>query len=126
YNANPGSMRAALETLKEIKGSRPGIAVLGDMLELGEQTAEAHRSIGRYIAGLGIECLIVMGEFAPALITEGAIEGGMDKGRILAASSHEEAVRILRQKTSDHDFVLVKGSRRMRMEEIVKGLRGEA
>lgn len=126
YNANPGSMRAALETLKEIKGSRPGIAVLGDMLELGEQTAEAHRSIGRYIAGLGIEYLIVMGEFAPALITEGAIEGGMDKSHILTASSHEEAVRILKQKTSGHDFVLVKGSRRMRMEEVVKGLRGEA
>jgi UDP-N-acetylmuramyl pentapeptide synthase len=67
-----------------------------------------------------------MGEFAPAFIAEGAVSGGMDKSHIITASSHEEAVRVLRQKTSGHDFVLVKGSRRMRMEEIVKGLRGEA
>lgn len=124
YNANPGSMRAALETLKEIKGRRPGIAVLGDMLELGEQAVEAHRAVGQYISDLGIEYLVVLGEFS-AYFAEGAARGGMDNGRILAASNHEEAVQIIRGVASGRDFVLVKGSRAMRMEEVVRRLGGE-
>lgn len=124
YNANPGSMRAALETLKDLKGQQPGIAILGDMLELGPQSGEAHRAVGQYIPTLGIEYIIVLGNFASSL-AEGAAQGGMDKERIFTVSGHEEAVDILRKISSGHDFVLIKGSRGMKMEEVLRRLREE-
>ncbi len=124
YNANPASMRAALRTLKEIKGGRQGIAVLGDMLELGEQAVEAHNSVGKYIADLGIEYVVVLGEFASNL-AEGAVKYGLDINHIFIVSGHEEAVGIIKRLASGDDVVLVKGSRGMRMEEVVRRLRGD-
>ena len=119
YNANPGSMKAALETLASLKGRMKAVAVLGDMLELGDAGVEAHREIGRTAAKLGVDVLITVGELARHML-EGAAGAGMAKDRLFSAGSHSEAAELLRKQTANGDAVLVKGSRGMKMEKILE------
>jgi len=123
YNANPSSVELALETLAEAKGKGRAIAVLGDMLELGNFTEEAHQQIGQKVSELSIDLLLAMGEKAP-IVVESAIRHGfpMEKARIV--ESHSEAISLLRQMIQSGDWILVKGSRGMAMEKIVEGLAG--
>ena len=122
YNANPYSMEFALETLVEVKGKGRTIAVLGDMLELGNFTKEAHQRIGQKVSQLSIDFLLAMGEEAPVVV-ESAIRYGFPMERARVVESHSEALSILRQIIQNGDWILVKGSRRMAMEKIVEGLR---
>jgi len=124
YNANPGSMRSALETLNQIRGSGRAIAVLGDMLELGEESQAAHREIGYLIGELGLDYLFTVGELA-GLIGQEAIRQGMSKDRVKVCDRLADAVAILIKTVRDQDTVLVKGSRGMKMEKVVEGLTGE-
>jgi UDP-N-acetylmuramoyl-tripeptide--D-alanyl-D-alanine ligase len=120
YNANPSSMRAALQVLFELGGEKT-VAVLGDMLELGVTAAEAHLSIGRFAAELGIGYLVTVGELARGF-AEGAGRAGLT---VYPCSDHEEALTAIKSLPLDEDwFVLVKGSRGKRMEIIVKALTG--
>jgi UDP-N-acetylmuramoyl-tripeptide--D-alanyl-D-alanine ligase len=121
YNASPVSCRAALELLAELPGRR--IAVLGDMLELGSFEEEGHRLVGQWAAGV-VEELIVLGPRARH-IGEAALAQGMPAGQVHFASTHEEAIRLLRDHLQRGDVVLVKGSRAMEMERIVAGLQQE-
>ncbi len=123
YNANPYSTEAALETLAESKGMGRAIAVLGDMLELGEFTIEAHERIGKRVSELSIDFLLAMGEKA-SVIVESAVRQGLPAEKARIAGSHSEAVSLLRRTMQNGDWILVKGSRRMGMEEIVAGLAG--
>ncbi|MEM7146526.1 MAG: UDP-N-acetylmuramoyl-tripeptide--D-alanyl-D-alanine ligase [Verrucomicrobiota bacterium] len=117
YNANPDSMRAALETLagETVEGKR--IAVLGRMAELGDAAETEHRGVGETVAALGIERLVTVGEDAN-LIKEGAGDG------VEAAhfGTHAEAVAALRELVSSGDVVLLKGSRSAGMETVLEGL----
>ncbi len=119
YNANPNSCRAALDSLAALGGRR--VCVLGDMLELGEQTAALHSAVGAYAAGLGIEKIVACGPLARH-IAEGAKAAGgdavhfPDKAALLAVL--DEIVR-------PGDSVLVKASHSMAFEEIVEALTGE-
>ena len=122
YNANPYSMEFALETLAEVKGKGRTIAVLGDMLELGNFTREAHQRIGQKVSQLSIDFLLAMGEEAPVVV-ESAIRYGFPTERARVVESHSEAVSLLRQISQNGDWILVKGSRKMAMEKIVEGLR---
>jgi UDP-N-acetylmuramoyl-tripeptide--D-alanyl-D-alanine ligase len=124
YNANPSSMDAALEMLVELTKDGRTIAVLGDMFELGDETAAAHRRLGRHAAKLGLSRLYLLGENAP-LVAEGAREEKLPEENIKVRNSHKEIVLELRQEGQRGDVILVKGSRGMRMERIVKGLKGE-
>ncbi len=124
YNANPYSMEFALETLVEVKGKGRTIAVLGDMLELGNFTKEAHQRIGQKISQLSIDFLLALGEEAPVVV-ESAIRYGFQAERARVVESHSEALSILRQILQNGDWILVKGSRKMAMEKIVEGLREE-
>jgi len=124
YNANPASMRSALETLKLLQGSGRAIAVLGDMLELGKETDSAHREIGRQVGALGFDCLLTVGELA-RLIGQEAIKEGMPKDRVRMCDRLDEAVEFLGSFVHEQDTVLVKGSRGMRMEKLVQALTGE-
>lgn len=121
YNANPHSMGLALETLVEAKGEGRAIAVLGDMLELGNFTKEAHEQLGEKVSELSIDFLLALGEEAP-IVVESAIRHGfpLERGRVV--ESHSEAISILKQMIQNRDWILVKGSRRMAMEKIVEGL----
>ncbi len=121
YNANPRSMEMALETLAEVKGGGRAIAVLGDMLELGDCSEEAHLQIGRKVGELSIDLLLTMGEWAPVVI-ESAIRHGIEPERTKILEGHGEAISLLRRVIQEGDWVLVKGSRRMAMEKIVEGL----
>ena len=119
YNANPASMEAALATLVSLKSGKKAIAVLGDMLELGEITFDAHRAIGATAARLGVDLVITLGPLAKQ-VGKGAIDAGMPKDRVLEAGSHAEAAVLLKQLSRPGDAVLIKGSRGMKMEKILE------
>jgi UDP-N-acetylmuramoyl-tripeptide--D-alanyl-D-alanine ligase len=121
YNANPFSMDLALETLVEAKGRGRAIAVLGDMLELGNFSKEAHEQLGEKVSKLSIDFLLTLGEEAPIVVAS-AIRHGLPMERAKVVESHSEAISILRQMIQTGDWILVKGSRRMAMEKIVEGL----
>ena len=115
YNANPDSMTSAIDELVRLKGRGRAIAVLGDMLELGESSEEQHRAIGRYLSQAGIDYVITMGKFGSSIL-EGA--GGQFNG--IYAESYDQAGEVLKETAKAGDLVLVKGSRGMRMEEVIK------
>jgi UDP-N-acetylmuramoyl-tripeptide--D-alanyl-D-alanine ligase len=121
YNANPGSMAAALVTLSELGSSGRAIAVLGDMLELGRGAMEGHREVGR-LAATCVSRLYLMGRFAET-VKLGAIEGGMPEESIVVADEHGLILSDLRGTLQSGDYVLVKGSRGMKMEVVADGIR---
>jgi UDP-N-acetylmuramoyl-tripeptide--D-alanyl-D-alanine ligase len=121
YNANPYSTELALETLAEAKGNGRAIAVLGDMLELGSFTKEAHEQIGEKVRELSIDFLVALGEEASTVV-QSAIRHGFPMERTRIVENHSEAIPLLGEMMKDGDWILVKGSRRMAMEKIVKGL----
>lgn len=121
YNANPMSMLAAVRATLEASRQRPVIAVLGEMRELGPESRKLHREVGRQIGGLGIARLITLGEFAAA-IGEGAQETGMAEPSCHHAQNHDEIVALLKSRPVKNSWILVKGSRGMTMERVVKGL----
>ena len=121
YNANPASMRASLESLAELRGSGRAIAVLGTMGELGETADAAHHEMGALAAELRLDALYALGEGAPRFAA-GARAGGMQPSAIHEARSHAEIVDALRERAAKGDWILVKGSRAMRMERIVEAL----
>ena len=124
YNANPNSMRAAIETLGNMgAGTCRTIAVLGDMLELGNQSAALHRQIGRAVAESRIDRLYVTGRFA-ADLADGAREAGMPDERIACDGKQAITDRLIAA-LEDGDLVLVKGSRGMAMETVVAAIRGD-
>jgi UDP-N-acetylmuramoyl-tripeptide--D-alanyl-D-alanine ligase len=119
YNANPGSVKAALETLVTLRPGARSVAVLGDMLELGPSSLEEHRMVGRIAARLGVDVLITVGPLAKQML-EGAREAGMPKERLFAAGSHAAAAARLAKESKNGDAVLIKGSRGMKMEKILE------
>jgi len=114
-------MEVALRSLAELRGSSRGVAVLGDMGELGEGGAEAHRATGRLAAELGVDFLFTLGDFA-ALTADAAVESGMARERVHAGTDADDVVAALRPILQGNDWVLVKGSRSMRMERVVEAL----
>jgi len=120
YNANPMSMRCAAKVLNDMEVREGGrkIAVLGDMLELGETARDAHLNVGRIFGGLGLSHLFLVGEHAGDY-REGAVDAGMEPGRIECFADSETAARFIDGFRRPGDVILVKGSRGMRMERIV-------
>ena len=121
YNANPASMRAALATLREVAGGRRKIAVFGNMLELGEISTEAHRELGRATVALTCDVLVTVGNLA-RLAGEEALRLGRSPRDVIMCDTSAEAVDVLERLARPGDVILVKGSRAMKMEEIVSAL----
>ncbi len=121
YNASPVSTKAALQVLKDLAGAGCTVAVLGNMLELGSRSVEGHREVGEAVAGLGLDYLVTVGDLA-VLIYEGALEAGLQRGRAFQCADNAEAIEALKGFLQEGDVVLVKGSRGMKMEQIVQGL----
>jgi UDP-N-acetylmuramoyl-tripeptide--D-alanyl-D-alanine ligase len=121
YNANPQSMDVALRSLAELKGTSRGLAVLGDMGELGTTARDAHRDAGRLAAGLGIDFVFALGQHACDVVA-GAIEGGMARERAIEGRDHDDLAARVRAVLRGSDWVLVKGSRSMKMERLVHAL----
>ncbi|WP_027366042.1 UDP-N-acetylmuramoyl-tripeptide--D-alanyl-D-alanine ligase [Desulfotruncus alcoholivorax] len=122
YNANPDSAVAALQALEELAGDRRKVAVLGDMLELGTGAVAGHLRVGAAAVRHGVKLLVTVGELAEQ-IAEGALQAGKNTAmQIFSCAEKPEALKVLRRELRSGDMVLVKGSRGMRMEEIVKDL----
>jgi UDP-N-acetylmuramoyl-tripeptide--D-alanyl-D-alanine ligase len=121
YNANPASMAAALVTLRDISDESRTIAVLGDMLELGEGSAKAHREVGR-LAATCVDRLYLLGALAET-VAAGAVEGGLAAAEVMVAKDHGEILADLVRVLTKGDYLLVKGSRGMRMETVAEGIR---
>jgi len=117
YNANPSSMKAALETLEQIAAGGHRIAVLGDMLELGEHGVEAHQAVG-VVAGRIADRLYLTGELMVHHAAGGARLANMPAEAIICCSSHREIAERLHASITNGDVILIKGSRGMKMENV--------
>jgi UDP-N-acetylmuramoyl-tripeptide--D-alanyl-D-alanine ligase len=123
YNANPASMIAAIDTLSDIAGRRSGrgVAVLGEMLELGHEAAHAHRDVGVYAAAAGVDVLVTVGEQA-ALIARGATGSPGWAGLTVETAGRDQALAWVRQNVAPGDVVLVKASRGAALEHVAEQL----
>ena len=119
YNANPASVSAALKTLKNLRGKHGSTVILGDMLELGVWAEEMHEGIGSLMADTGVDTIFLRGELA-RMVAKGAIKKGLKNDRIFFHETTEEIVAHLKSYLKKGDWMLVKGSRKMRMGEIVE------
>ena len=121
YNSNPDSLEATLAAFGEMKGDSRGLVVLGDMLELGPGTADFHDEAGKKMGALRFEHLFFCGEQREHL-ADGAKSAGMEESRIHLFADPEEVAGSLESRAGEGDWILVKGSRRLRMERIVEAL----
>ena len=117
YNANPDSMKAALQTLVELDSEGKRIAVLGEMRELGSETERGHEEVGEAAAGFGIDHLIGIGEMG-AIMARAAEKAGLEKTATVGSTS--EAANLLLEIAAPGDLVLIKGSRLARTEDVIE------
>ena len=116
YNANYDSMKAALDYVGKLPNKRK-IAVLGDMLELGEYSKELHQKVGKVVVKNKIDLLICVGKEVTYMAQQ-AIVDGMSKENIFICNSNEEAIQILQQKLQQEDIVLLKASNSLNFTQI--------
>ncbi len=121
YNANPQSMRTALETLARLECDGRRYAVLGEMGELGEASEEAHREAGRLTGALALDGLFILGASAE-IVAAGARAAGLPGERIHVERDHDAIARRLQERLGKGDRILVKGSRAARMERVIEAL----
>lgn len=119
YNANPDSMKAAFETLKLMKGFETKIAVIGDMLELGEKSKDFHKKLAYFAKSTKVDHLLCYGEMVEATYLE-AKKLNIDS---FFFSSKSQLVEKLNELLKPSTLVLLKGSRKMKMEEILTGIK---
>jgi UDP-N-acetylmuramoyl-tripeptide--D-alanyl-D-alanine ligase len=121
YNANPASVREALKTLLGLRENGNAVVILGDMLELGERSEEWHEEIGALLANRDIQDLFLKGSLTKALAA-GAIRMGFPAERIAFFDDPEQVVSSLRSRLKKGDWVLIKGSRKMKMDAVAEKL----
>jgi len=120
YNASPASVKASLQILKEVGQKKRTIAVLGDMYELGERAKAGHQEVGAAVVREGINKLIAVGNMAKYIV-EGARNEGMSSKHLFCCETKDEAREILEEIGRKDDVILLKGSRGMKMEEMIQG-----
>jgi UDP-N-acetylmuramoyl-tripeptide--D-alanyl-D-alanine ligase len=121
YNSNPLSAGSALDALKSLKGHGRKIAVLGDMLELGANAAALHEDLGRKAAAVA-DLLIVVGRFGGDL-ERGALAAGMSAEQVCKVAHVDAAIELLKDCQRNGDRLLVKGSRGVQLDRLVKELK---
>jgi UDP-N-acetylmuramoyl-tripeptide--D-alanyl-D-alanine ligase len=125
YNANPASMKAALETVCGLPTSGRRIAVLGDMRELGRSSDQYHREIGKIAGGCGLHALVCVGAKA-ALIAESACEAGMPADRVSHRPDVRSAAQVVPEWLRSGDLVLLKASRAIHLEDLAAAISASA
>ena len=120
YNANPDSMQSAINTLKILKNNDTAFFIAGDMLEMGKFAESYHKEIGKKAGAINLKGIYATGDFAEC-VKEGAIEAGFKKENIFIGSK-DDISKNIKPKLTKNAWVLVKGSRGMKMEEVVKKL----
>jgi UDP-N-acetylmuramoyl-tripeptide--D-alanyl-D-alanine ligase len=121
YNANPESMNAALETLSVMGASRGTWAVLGEMLELGGDSRQAHEAVGRQVVNLGIARLLCVGQGAEP-IYQAAIAAGFPASQAAVTKDTDDAIAVLHEELRSGDIVLIKASRGIGLERVAAAL----
>lgn len=118
YNASPDSVKAAIDVLCEMKPKEGGrrVAVLGDMLELGESSEELHRQVGEYVVSKGVDLMVCYGKNAAAIAAR-ADELGMHAG---SSEDPKTVLNFMKYKLKPNDIVLFKASRGMHLEELIE------
>ncbi len=124
YNASPASVRAAVAALCERPGGAARIVVLGDMLELGARADALHEELGAHLARQPIDLLFLYGPLCEA-VERGARRGGLSADAVRRFASHAEIAAALRERLRPGDHLLVKGSRGMRMEDVIRPLEAD-
>jgi UDP-N-acetylmuramoyl-tripeptide--D-alanyl-D-alanine ligase len=121
YNANPASLKEALLTLKELSGEDESIVVFGDMLELGDTSEKLHEEAGTIMAETGVRKIFLRGHFSRA-VARGLKRGGVEEDHIFFTDSPDELVDHLRGYLRPPYWLLVKGSRGMKMDRFVRAI----
>jgi UDP-N-acetylmuramoyl-tripeptide--D-alanyl-D-alanine ligase len=121
YNANPNSMKAALETVAALPSPGRRIAVLGDMLELGAATERYHKELGEFAAGCGLDFLVCVGA-GGAVIAESALAAGQPAATVARYRDSATLAAEIRHFLQDGDLVLLKGSRGVRLEAVANAI----
>ena len=120
YNASPDSIKSGIDVLVGIKDATRRFAVLADVLELGEMSYTCHYEVGQYLATKDVQELVTVGKEAKA-IAKAVVEAGSSI-KVSSFDSNEEAIRYLKEAIIKGSILLVKGSRGMHMDEVVKAL----
>ncbi len=122
YNANPSSLRAALQTIKGLVGKNQGLVIgLGEMMELGKESSKYHFNAGQLVADMKARYLVVMGEHGRDVI-EGAWKGGMDRKQTHIATTHAEMSDSIKAHIKKGDILFMKGSRKVALDKVVEGI----
>ena len=122
YNASPDSVHTAVQLLARLGAQGRKIAVLADMLELGEKSYEGHYDCGAFCAENGVDMVIAVGEESAATAQGARETAGSHPVEVYHCENNGQAIGILKKQLLPGDTVLVKGSRGMHMEEIVREL----
>lgn len=127
YNASPDSMRAALEVLDGMKAAGKKVAVLADMMELGEETRRFHREVGQFAAGRSVDFLVCVGELAKEIgagfLAERAAAGRPAEDAVRFFASGEEAFPFLKTQAGSGNLLLLKGSNAMKLSQAAAALK---
>lgn len=121
YNANPDSMRESLKTLQGLRKEGRSIVILGDMLELGEQAAALHEKVGGLLVKTGVDRVFLKGAF-PRSTAAGAMKSGFPAEGITIFDNPEELLDPLGSFLKKDDWLLIKGSRMMKMEVVAESI----
>jgi UDP-N-acetylmuramoyl-tripeptide--D-alanyl-D-alanine ligase len=124
YNANPTAARLALQLLAATTATRR-IAVLGEMLELGNRAIDLHEEVGRAAAGRNLDQLVTIGGAPADAMATAAIEAGMPASRVRHFPASDEAADAVAAMVTTGDVVLVKGSRGIKADRVVTRLSAE-
>jgi UDP-N-acetylmuramoyl-tripeptide--D-alanyl-D-alanine ligase len=125
YNSSPSALRRALQTMAGATGSARRIAVLGEMLELGDHATALHEECGAAAAKAGLHLLVTVGGAPAQAMADAAVRAGMPQDSVVHVSSSAEAAELAATRTRAGDLVLVKGSRGIGTDVVVERLKAE-
>jgi UDP-N-acetylmuramoyl-tripeptide--D-alanyl-D-alanine ligase len=124
YNANPSSLKASIDSLKDLVANGGRVIVgLGEMMELGDETTSAHLEAGGMVAELDAYYFAALGEHARDMI-QGAVSAGFPSERAVLVKNHGEMTDVLKDIMKEGDLIFLKGSRRAGLDRVVEGLKG--
>ena len=125
YNANPMAMRRALEVLRTAEGASRRVAVLGEMLELGDRAVALHEEVGAVAAASRVDLLLAVGGAPARAMADAAVAAGMPRDHVRHVATSQEAANLAAQVIGPGDLVLVKGSRGIGTDAVAERLKAE-
>ena len=125
YNSSPAALKRTLETVAAARGSARKVAVLGEMLELGDHANTLHQECGRAAAATGLDLLIAVGGAPARALADAAVAAGMASTAVVHVGSKEDAADLALRRVRPGDLILVKGSRGIGTDVVVDRLKAE-